>query len=301
MHRKSKKDYSNLIGKVYPDTKWIVNSTIFHKKEVHVHVTCICGNKSLVKFRNLKTGRTKSCGKCSPRNIAKKLGNRTYQSDYSCPKGHIGLRRTDNGACVECSYEYKRQKRKDPEYWQYECELSISYQKEKSKDPEWLAAKAKKQKDRYHIKMQTDSDYVENRRKYCREYMSTSEIGQLRKMCNYTSKKLSLGSISYSKLDILEYTPNEFINHLLIDYPQFETLEEAHKADMHKDHICPLHHIVNHIDDIVLRFKIAMDIKNIRLMPKKKNRKKWARIDLPEVQEAIKYLNQKYNVNMPLE
>lgn len=321
MHKKPKKDYSNLIGKVYPNTKWIVNNTVFHKKETHAQVTCICGNKGLVKLRSLKTGRTKSCGKCSPRNIAKKLGNKTYQSNYPCPKGHTGLRRTDSGACVECAYEHKRQKRKDPEYWRYECDLAISYYKEKRKDPEWIKEYNNKRKEEYREKIKNDPEYrdklsrnsleyyhfrrknqegfIENLNKKRKDYFNNTEIGQLRRFCNNAARQLSLGKMPKSKIDVLDYTAAEFITHLLKDY-NFNTLAEAHKAGLQKDHICPIAHIVKHIENKVLKFKIAMDLKNIRLFPRRQNIKKHAKIDLPEVQEMIKYLNQKYNVNMPL-
>lgn len=45
------------------------------------------------------------------RREAKALGLKTYNNGKPCPRGHVGERRTDDGACVICRNESKRNKR----------------------------------------------------------------------------------------------------------------------------------------------------------------------------------------------
>ncbi len=48
--------------------------------------------------------------RCLLKAAAEARGDTKYQSDHACPKGHVGLRLTVNGACVECTYERRRQR-----------------------------------------------------------------------------------------------------------------------------------------------------------------------------------------------
>ena len=139
--------------------------------------------------------------------------------------------------------------------------------------------------------------YKEIRLKASIKYLKTKN-GQLRKLCQATSQRLSLSKICYSRFDLLDYTPEQFINHLLEPYPNFMSLGSAAKVGYHQDHIIPLFYISKNVDNKIIAFKIAMDLNNLRLIPAKENLKKQHKL-IPEAIELIPILWKKYGADDP--
>ncbi len=122
-------------------------------------------------------------------------------------------------------------------------------------------------------------------------------MGQLRHICYLTAKRLKSGEAPKDKLNLIDYTPEQWKDKLLKNF-SFESLNEACDSGYELDHIVPISYIAKNIEDQELQFRVAMDLKNQRLLIDIENRKKYARINLPEVQEIIKYLRTKYNVTL---
>ncbi len=112
---------------------------------------------------------------------------------------------------------------------------------------------------------------------------------------------MRIGKPSKHCLELLKYTAQEYCEHLIKGFPEFETLREAYDNNYEVDHIVPLSFIASNIDNKDLQFKVAMDINNQQLLLKEENISKFNKTDIPIVQETIMYLNCKYNVSLPFE
>jgi DNA repair ATPase RecN len=202
------------------------------------------------------------------REIATENKWKYYFTGKSCKRNHICERYTKSGMCVKCQKFHNSKINPDKN--------RINSQKWRNENPE----KAKTT----HKKGQ-------------RRYLNTS-TGKLRKLCTETSKRLKCKYSVKKKIELLEYDSNELQKHLL-QSSYFGSINEAHQANYHIDHIVPIFYISKHIPDLILAFKIAMDLKNLRLIKAEENYEKHKKINLPIVQNTIKYLNKKYNVNIP--
>ena len=172
-------------------------------------------------------------------------------------------------------------------------------EKKKVYDKKWSEEnknKTKVYKDKYKINNIEKVKLSKKKSQY--KYKNSSRM-KLRIACTRTAKKLSLGKLPKSKFYIINYTPEEFNTYILKEL-SFSTLQEACFENYHLDHIVPISFISANIDDKMLAFKIAMDLENLRLIPKDENDRKLAKVDLPIVQETIVLLNSKFNTSMPL-
>ena len=196
-------------------------------------------------------------------------GLRHYFTGKPCRNGHIFKRLTSTGHCLECgrinrNNYYKRNSAKIIK----ETRLWESKNKEnKSKAREY-------------------------KNKSLKKYWKTS-AGKLRRLCSNTSTRLKINKIPKSTRDILLYTPEEFSRYLLKDY-QFKSVQEAQDKGYCIDHIVPVSYISSIIDDFELAFKMAMDLKNLRLITISENSSKNNKLSYPEVEITINYLCNKY-------
>lgn len=260
-----------------------------------------------------------------------------YFTGKPCPKGHICQRRVINCSCTECEQAYHRTSEYKQKAWERQQTLEYkerrrqqrmepSYRKERNekekeynKRPEVKERKRKYGKEyytnnkeeirEYHrkryirlkdkINKYQKSEKVRKRTNECKRKYKLTPLGQLRSFCSRTTRRLNTKKFSNSKLKYLDYKTKDFVNHLLSNFPQFETLQDAFKAGYEIDHIIPLAYIVSLEITDELKFKTAMDLDNLRLITDTSNREKSNRTDLPEVQETLIKLSGKYNFTIP--
>ena len=148
---------------------------------------------------------------------------------------------------------------------------------------------------RYHNRVQNEEGYREKINARQKHYMNNTEVGRFRRFCSNTAKHLKSGKLSSSKLKLLDYTPQKFLKHI-INNTGFNSLEDAYRNNYHIDHIVPVWYIARSISNKELQFKVIMDLENLRLIPAEENLRKHNKIDLPIVQETIKFLWMKYSI-----
>ncbi len=197
---------------------------------------------------------------------ARKHGLMYYFTGKSCVNGHIAKRRSCCGNCIECVVAYKN---RHPE------KNRIRVQKWRDENPERARRTAR-----------------EGQKKYCK-----TTKGQLRKFCRRASTRLSYGKSYKSQRSLLDYTPEQFEDHLIRN-TEFSSIAEAMMSNYHLDHIVPISYISDIIKDEDLQFRVAMDLKNLRLIPAKVNFEKKNKINTSEIQIIISYLFNKYNINV---
>lgn len=208
---------------------------------------------------------------------ARKNNLKHYFTGKPCKWGHVSKRYTRNGTCCECNASKAK-------IWRFENRAHVEKYRKINRD-----------RDKRRNKVWREKNKVRLSRNY-KNWRKTEE-GQLRVLCNRVFARLSVGKDYKSKLDLLEYSCQEFSDYLLSELPQFCNLFEAYDAGYHKDHIVPVSFIIKHISDKDLAFKVAMDLKNLQLIHKRKNWHKSAKINIPLVQSTMDYLWEKYNVN----
>ena len=251
------------------------------------------------------------------RKEAKEKNLTYYFTGESCKRGHICRRWVAARVCVECNAIFKKKWRETHKQEQHEyykktidrrkkyslenkekrkIQRAESYQRNKKHELEYNKQYWAKHKDRLteHYKKKRKDNREDFNRKAL-EYYYKSPISQLRHICQTTAKRLSLGKITGGKLKLLYYTHQEFIEYLL-NNTKFKTLREAWDAEYHIDHIVPLQYIVKHINNDELKFCIAMDLQNLRLIPAKENISKLNKINDLYVQKIIRYLWLKYGL-----
>ena len=232
------------------------------------------------------------------REEARELGLKEYFIGESCKCEHILPRRVDNNGCKECQSKARKK------YW---GKNKIAFKK---RNREWIDNNrerfntlqrdyARKNPEKYR---ERSLEYRRNnlekvkisKRKAYFKYKNTPKY-KLKSICYVTSRKLSIGKLSESKLSLLEYTPEEFIDYILQGY-EFNSVQDAYDVGYHIDHIVPLSYISKNIQELELQFCVAMDLYNLRLIKGEENLFKGNKIDFPEVQEAKRFLWNKYNI-----
>lgn len=207
------------------------------------------------------------------RKEALEQGLSKYFTGKPCIHGHLCERYTyptlRTGKCVECVLaNNKKWRKKFPE-------------RKKKSNKIW--------EDNNHDK------FKECQRQGQRKYRN-SALGQLRKLSDTTFYRLEVEGVCNSKFEMLDYTADELSAHLLKN-TEFSSIKEAKEAGYTIDHIVPLKYTSEKIKDKILAFRVAMDLTNLRLIHREENTSKKDRIDLPIVQETIKLLWNKYNLN----
>lgn len=142
-------------------------------------------------------------------------------------------------------------------------------------------------------------DYMKNYRK---EWDKTS-LGQLRQQLTDASIRLESGKLLNNKKEYIDYTAEEYSDYLLKD-TEYNSLAEAKEDGMTVEHIIPVS-MINSLDfTIELKFMIAMDLKNLMLMPGTGSKAAHHNGDRnvrgyqnPKKPEVEKYIEEKYGIS----
>lgn len=241
---------------------------------------------------------------------AQKLGLKRYYTGQRCIRGHLCERQTSNGCCIKCDHEScAKQRKSKPEYhsqrkikWAKNNPDKIKkaknkwYKKAKNNNPEKFREQGRI---RARKRRKEKPDHCRKIDRIAEQNSAKKPEGKLRIICKRISKDLRLGKLPKTKRYYLDYNAQQFEEHLLENLPQFNSVDQAHKAGYHIDHIVPISYIAKNVDDKFIAFKMIMDLSNLRLLKDIKNKRKNARIDLPEVQELIPILWKKYGLEVP--
>ena len=200
-----------------------------------------------------------------------------YFTGHPCPNGHIANRYVSGFNCVECKKTPKGKKRQ-AELWKNWAKKNPGKNAENSH--RWRKNSPEKSRE----------SNIKGRKKY-----EKSLAGKLRRQCKITCRRLGAKKLSGSKLKLLNYTPEEFFTHLLSPFPNFKKIEDAWKEKYDIDHIVPIVFLANNIDDKEIAYKMAMDLKNLRLITRKENKQKGANHTLPKVKEVFELLCREYD------
>ena len=116
--------------------------------------------------------------------------------------------------------------------------------------------------------------------------------------CERVAKRVLLGAVTGSRLSLLDYGTQEFEDRLISTLPPGMSITEARATGYHLDHIIPLafiHKVLSDQND--LTFRVAMDLKNQRMIPGKDNMIKSAKMEFDPIQERVfHYLCEKYDI-----
>jgi hypothetical protein len=97
------------------------------------------------------------------RSEAKAAGSENYFTGNPCRRGHIQIRRTSNGSCLDCRKDYY-QENSD------KIKKRARYHEQKMKaDPDWIANKRKRNREYAAQKRRDDPEFLALSRKRCRE------------------------------------------------------------------------------------------------------------------------------------
>ena len=227
-----------------------------------------------------------------------------YFTGKPCKHGHVAERVTSSRACIPCANIRNRRYMKK-RYWtnpeksrEYNRLYNATYRKKNSQK-----IKVNKIKERLRnastyrknnrVWIQNNRDKV---REYARKYSYTS-LGNLRSQCSHTAERLSLGSLRHSRLSLLTYDADDFICHLELTLPIGMTYEKAKCKGYHIDHIIPLTFISKHVSCRETAFKMSMDLKNLRFIPKENNLRKSNKIGSDEkTKHLLLYLCKTYGI-----
>ncbi len=232
------------------------------------------------------------------RKEAKILGLKIYFTGKSCKNGHLCEKWVNDYSCIECRKQYSSKEEKKQYNKNYHIEnikrnnicCKIWYKNNKNKKRQYNREYWRNNRE----KITRDLGYS---REWMKEWRNNTPQGQLWRLCTDTARGLNIGSVPFSKSNLIKYTPDQYKNHLLEKLLMFRTIKEAKTVNYHLDHIVPLSYIAKNIKSKKLQFCVAMDLQNLRLIPAEDNKSKFNRVDFPEVQEMIEYLWEKYDIN----
>lgn len=258
---------------------------------------------------------------------ARTLGLTHYFPGKLCLRGHRVKRRVSTGHCPKCAKmtrdiwvranrnrcqeRDKGYRLADPEKFrkrdrERQSQHNESTRKRQMANPEKYREAARKHRaaNLNQYRMRDRERYVKNpeeRRAQAKRYRKTT-TGKLRQFCANSARCLQFTNLHCSRLSLLEYTGVEFIAHLENTLPRGMSFSKARVLGYEIDHIVPLSFItkrlVNDKKKILLAFQIAMDLRNLQMIPGIENKKKNSRIGINLNQkQVLLYLCEKYGVS----
>lgn len=119
-----------------------------------------------------------------------------------------------------------------------------------------------------------DDSYREKTKKAIVHHRKNSLKGQLRTMCQSTAVRLEMDKLNHSRFKLLEYTASEYRIHLEKTLPEGVEFENYRQHGYVIDHIIPISIIGDLDTDKITMFRMAMDLRNLRIIKAEENSKK---------------------------
>ena len=247
-----------------------------------------------------------------PLKEAKKLGLKRYFTGKPCKYGHVSERFTSARKCIECGrisvkkdyYNNKEEYNKRSCKWAREnSERNNENSKNWYKSNTEKVLKVKKKAYRNNpekfreikrIYAKNNPDKVKESRHRAYKKYSETPTGYLRALCKDSLSRLKNNKLLKSKLNFLDYSPEEFEKHILSFTSEFKTIKDMKSAGYEIDHIVPINFAAKYIDDTELAFKFVMDLQNLQVLPFYKNREKQDSLNYPGVMDTLVFLCGKY-------
>ncbi len=190
-----------------------------------------------------------------PLKEAKKLGLKRYFTGKPCKYGHVSERFTSARKCIECGrisvkkdyYNNKEEYNKRSCKWAREnSERNNENSKNWYKSNTEKVLKVKKKAYRNNpekfreikrIYAKNNPDKVKESRHRAYKKYSETPTGYLRALCKDSLSRLKNNKLLKSKLNFLDYSPEEFEKHILSFTSEFKTIKDMKSAGYEIDHI----------------------------------------------------------------
>jgi len=105
-------------------------------------------------------------------------------------------------------------------------------------------------------------------------------LGRVRDSITSGIRRVIRGRKADKTFNLLPYTPEEVISHLMKTLPKGYTVDDFMTGKLHIDHIVPVS-AFNITDENCIDFQRCWELKNLRFLPAQENLQKWNKLDKP--------------------
>ena len=226
------------------------------------------------------------------RNDAKLLGVKQYFTGKPCVKGHVALRRTNNGECCECQSEQKRAKylaNRDAAVarsreWREKNQDKVKSMTKRyyEKNRETLILKSRRD---YLERVSSDAEFSRNtyrkRISYFKKYYQDNRVLVLKKSQAYRKLNPHLSAATLAKRRATKrFATPAWVNHseIVAVYKERVEIQELFGEPFEVDHIIPLQ------GEVVVGLHVPW---NLRVISRKENRVKQNKFDQKHARAII--------------